>query len=700
MSKWRSILATVALIALLPVSAVQASPAAQVDGRWTSPTYGFTVEWDTAVWEEEPAEALTAEGPEELDRLLLLGEIGPLYVEGARRYDGVASECVTEELAALGEEPDFTDARRLPEYDADGPDASAGAVQAILTQPDGEETPVIAYVQCMRAGTDAVAIATLLAPVDEFADHFAQAEPVLASMTPAGGAIAENPAFVFSALLEEARANVPLVTGKSGSLEFGPGVMATSEEGISVADFAASATFANPWDGAKQPFDFGFAFRHTGMDEHMRLIIDSNGGWALQNGLETVASGAVTGVRSGAGESNTLELVAQGGTGWFAVNGEFVDTLDLSGRSAPGDLLAASGFFSENATIDGETRFTRLSVWPLSAAVEANAEATAEPGPATAGIDERSFAAMLDGITAAEAAAGPMSGVLIESDGEASLESSGVTASDFAARVRWINPDGNDPWEIGVAFRDQPDGSHYRLTFDQTGRWLFGVGTEEKSATGDAPSLRLGPGAQNALELVVDGEVAGFAVNGVFVAELDVSEITAPGGVWVGSGFDVSATRPGRETRFRDFTVWSTAPLLLPDEEPADDGKLIPLPPVEGGGEAGADAGMENVLAVLVEEVDGSGVTGLATITDVQGEAFVNLVLRGGEQDDLAVIHAGYCSSLSIDPLFLLDDLDDGGRSKSPLGVPVTDLLDQPLALAIYEDISTYGTPVACGEIR
>ncbi|MFM9105214.1 MAG: hypothetical protein ACKOWF_00770, partial [Chloroflexota bacterium] len=518
----------------------------------------------------------------------------------------------------------------------------------------------------------------------------------------------------FRELLGAARANAPAAAGLTGDLDFGPGVMATSESGVAVSDFVASATFVNPWAASERPFDFGFAFRHTATDEHLRLIIDSGGAWTLQNGLETIDSGSGAPVRPDAGASNTLELAAQGNRGWFGLNGQFVGTLDLSGRALPGDVLAAAGFFTENAAVEGVVRFTRFTVWPLPAA----------PGV----LDPATFVQWLGEAASGPPAAGPLQGAVEESEGSVSLSPAGVELADFAARVRWDNPEGPGPWELGVVFRDQPDGSHYRLTFDQTGRWMFGIGTAEKTASGAAPAMLLGAGHENTLDLVVSGDTAGFAINGVFVAQLDVSEITAAGDVWFASGFNAAATTPGRETQFRDLEVWpaeglalpgagqgeerptpaATAPVATaapptPEPEPEPEIAETPAPfALPDDGDAGAGMGAmtgAGVLAVRLAEIDGSGVSGLATITEEMGEAEVSLVVRGAPPGALAVIHEGSCAALSIDPAFLLDDPDPAGRSRTGLGVPVEALAGSTLAIAVYADIATYGQPVACGEI-
>jgi hypothetical protein len=683
MSVRRSLLAVLGMIVLL------AAPAAGAQGlqTWVSPTYGFSVSWDPAQWQEEPGEALVAAGTDQLDRLLLLGEIGPLYIEGARRYGGVAGTCARDELRALTGEPGLSDVLPRPDFDADAPDASAAAAEATLQRQSGEAVRVITYVECRRAGADSVAIATLLAPVSDFPRHLALAEPVLTSIAFSGLVVGAD--VEFANLLEAARAGDPAAGPNAGELAFGPGRMASAEAGVDLADFAASATFANPYDSAEQPFDLGFAFRHTGRDEHIRLVIDSTGQWTLQDGLDTVSTGTLDGIRTGVGEANALDLVVRGSRGWFAVNGEFIDVLDLPVRTTPGDVLAVAGVFSENATVDATTRFSRFAVWPLPV----------EPGGAAAA----GFGAWFSEASSGAPVAGPSAGELVQIEGQAALVNAGVGLADFAARVRWDNPTGIAPWDAGIAFRDQDDGSHYRLTVDQTGRWSFGVGAGEKMATGAAPSMDLTPGAGNVLEIVVSGGTAGFSINGEFVSQLDVSQIASAGDVWFGSGFSVSNNQPGRAIGYTEFVVWRAEGLMPPssgdDVALAPPSEPIPLPPGGAAPAATPVSGDAGIIAVRIDEIGDSGVDGLATITSVDGEAYLNLVLRGAKGGELVVVHEGDCRDRSAAPAFLIEDPDAAGRSKTALGVPVEEIASESLAVVIYADAASFSQPLACGEI-
>lgn len=471
--------------------ALAALPAAAQDvERWTSPTHGFSVEWDPSVWSESPGDALIDQGPDDLDRLLLVGEIGPLYIEGATRYGGEPGACVDGELELLSSEPGFGEATRLPEYDAGGPNAAAGAFSAVLDQDEGPVT-LIGYVFCERADDDSVAIATLIAPEADFPESQRQADPVIASIETGIPIGPEAVKQAFRDALEEARAQPPAAGPFTGELVSGAAGAGERPAGVDLADFAASVTFAPP----QAPV--GLAFRRGEDGSEVRLLVSPDGSWAMSDGTSEFASGKFAAPLSG---PIAIDLLVSGTIAQFSVGGGFSGPIGLPAGVAAGDVVAIGG-------ADTPAKFSRFSVWELP--VE---------DPAT--------------------------------------------------------PDGEPTPE-------------------------------------NLPVLPDGDGAEGTPE------------------------------------------------------------------------------PAIGGG----------VQAVVIAEAGDSGVDGLATITSVEGEAYVNLALRGGSGGELAVIHEGSCADLGAAPAYLLQDPDEGGRSKTGLGVPTSVLAAEALAIAIHPSAADFGTVLACGDI-
>lgn len=138
--------------------------------------------------------------------------------------------------------------------------------------------------------------------------------------------------------------------------------------GIEVQDFLASAVFVNPFSSEQRNssvalwfrverspaiyWDRGVSFPGGERSEGMMGILESNGRWSLihrdvvaaPHGAniddETVQTGNVGGLKSRAGEENTLTIAAYGERGSLLINGELVADLDLSMAVNPGDVIA------------------------------------------------------------------------------------------------------------------------------------------------------------------------------------------------------------------------------------------------------------------------------------------------------------------------------------------------------------------------
>ncbi|HYO28976.1 MAG TPA: hypothetical protein VER37_00225, partial [Thermomicrobiales bacterium] len=357
---------------LLALSALVAPLAPVAVGRGqdqatsTSPTYGYTVRWDPAVWQELPDEALVADGPDALDRLRLEHQAGSLYVEGSRRYGGSATECSARELALFTLSPEVADVEVRADLAAAGPDRSVEAAEGTLALEGGESIRLAVYVDCRRLSPEATLFATAIAPADLFDQVLPPAREVIEAIALPGDG-EQEPDSVLSAALREAAAGSPVAGPLTGSLSLAPGALETLSAGVDLVDFATRADFTNPYPATDHPFDIGFGFRQEGGDAYLRLVVDSDGVWYLKEGLgPPIASGRLGGLRSGAGETNTVELIARGGAGGFAVNGVFVADLDLSARTGRGDVFAGSGFFAEDARAGFATDVSGFAVWPLA----------------------------------------------------------------------------------------------------------------------------------------------------------------------------------------------------------------------------------------------------------------------------------------------------------------------------------------------
>ena len=424
-------------------------------------------------------------------------------------------------------------------------------------------------------------------------------------------------------------------------------------------------------------WDIGIGFRDSGGEEQYRLVVDAGGSWFLKDGLGAVISGgSVVDFDTSATGSNTIELVAAGDTGYFAFNERLVSELDLSARAEGGDLFVGAGFFTEDATEEGTIAYSAFEIWSL---VGLEAPAALEPSIA---VDATTFPQLIAAATAESALAGPTSGDLVQSVGAATVMPIGVDVENFVARVEFINPsDATDrPWDFGIAFREQENGDHYRVTVASDGSWEYQIGLQADLAGGTVPSLSFEEGGRNVLEVVVAGDSAGFSVNGVFVSELNASELHGASDVWVGSGFHQANAFDGAITRFEGFTVWPLEAAEISGAAATPSGchsgglatpTAAMATPVAGGG-----GGEE--IALRLHERDDPGIDALAVLSGDGGQTTVAVAARGATGGEVVVVHEGTCDDASMLPAFLLEDLDASGRSETMIEASLADLTSAP----------------------
>ncbi|MCA9955693.1 MAG: hypothetical protein KC434_13280, partial [Anaerolineales bacterium] len=139
---------------------------------------------------------------------------------------------------------------------------------------------------------------------------------------------------------------------------------------VDVLNFLAEVTFVNPFAASVNNWDYGFSFRTNGSYKYW-LVVESEGDWALADrqgsadNETTVDEGNLDILNLGAGETNTLRLIAMGDRGYFFVNDEFIDSLDLSSNLDSGEVEAITAYYFDHE-IEGEaTGFVDFTVIPL-----------------------------------------------------------------------------------------------------------------------------------------------------------------------------------------------------------------------------------------------------------------------------------------------------------------------------------------------
>jgi len=518
----------------------------------------------------------------------------------------------------------------------------------------------------------------------------------LATQSAAGAAPARQAdAEAMAELMARAQQGPPVAGPADGVLDQTAGRITLASSGVSLRDFYARVRFTNPTDTGGATWDYGLGFRDTGTGDQYRLILASDSIWFLGLRLDLAGSGSpIPGYDPTPGAENAIDFVASGGQGFFAVNGQYVATLDLSAITAPGDVWVATAFLDLNTVEGARTPYAGFAVWSLDAqpaTPAAGGTPLATPEPAA---DAAELARLREQARAGESLAGPRNGQLVQQGGEAAVIAAGVDAADFYARARFAGPadTGQAGWDYGFVFRDQGD-EEYRLVVDSTGTWYLSVGPELAFAAGPAPSLNLAPGGVNTLELAVAGDVGYFAVNGEFVARLDLSAIAGGGDVAIGTAFFAESSAPGAVTRFRDFQVWPLAEPVTAAATPVAEPEPTATPA------AGPDLAEGAPRVIRLGERGGSGVSGLAVLLPVDGQTGVEVTVIGATGDELVEIVRGTCDQLEGEAAASLSPLEAGIRSRTLVDVSPEELLGSPHVILLRRSAGDPATIVACGEV-
>ncbi|MCC6790890.1 MAG: hypothetical protein IT336_04345 [Thermomicrobiales bacterium] len=168
---------TMRLIGLAVVLAILAgmgpNRASAAQGRgdsYTSPSFGFTVSWDDAVWEGEETDP--AEGVQ-------LASESSFAIIQAVEYEGDAVDCVADSVTSIAGGDDVFDFGKAPKR-LDRPATARDAEGELFTYVNAEETEIAMYVECRDIGADAVLLQSVLVTVaDVYEDVVGEWEAVL-----------------------------------------------------------------------------------------------------------------------------------------------------------------------------------------------------------------------------------------------------------------------------------------------------------------------------------------------------------------------------------------------------------------------------------------------------------------------------------------------------------------------------------------
>ena len=207
--------------------------------------------------------------------------------------------------------------------------------------------------------------------------------PVATPATPAISAISASDAEAFATILAAQSQAEPLAGPFTANLTEEDGRVALSWADVDVADFHARATFAVPEDASDIPWSIGFMFRASPAGT-LRIAVGSSGAWYASVGAASpFASGAITGLMSGPGATNTLDLIVANERAVLGVNGHFAAVIVLPRDGIAADVAVGAAYFTEHTFPDRKIPFREFVVLPFDPDAVSIAEPSASGTPAS-----------------------------------------------------------------------------------------------------------------------------------------------------------------------------------------------------------------------------------------------------------------------------------------------------------------------------
>lgn len=407
----------------------------------------------------------------------------------------------------------------------------------------------------------------------------------------------------FSTVVGQLATMTPVAGPLSGSLDAANADSAPA--GVSVTNGVAHAEFTVPNVNPGTLWAMAVLFRVSDAGKNF-LLIFPDGTWQLDTGQGTAVNGTGAVFTPTPGTKVAVDVLFDGATGAFGINGAFVSALDLTAVQGAGDveLTGYLGLGAGATTLD----YSNFSVYDLSGAVSTIPTAITAPPTTAAGVptaivppgmtppatttgptgDPAAIYAQYIAMEATQPKVfGPSNGVMIHDPDRVTFQATGVTVSDFGAHIECIAPrPAAQLWDCGLAFRDTSSANHYRLGIISDGQWFLSIGNGDSLQSGKG--LTIGPNTGDAvsIDLIVLGNTGYLGINGAFVSELDLSQIPGPGTVEATIGFFNETYVPGGQTPYQNFFVTSfdqggvvaaqTPAAGIPTTAPT-----VALPPVE-----------------------------------------------------------------------------------------------------------------------
>lgn len=372
---------------------------------------------------------------------------------------------------------------------------------------------------------------------------------------------------------------------------------AVYDSGVGLIEFYAEITVAAPVNPPPGDWGAGFCFWPNAEDDCLMVLVYSDGArsvWSITGrddlgGRRILGEGGANALNPTAGALNTIGLVVSDDRAHLLVNEQFTGTVSLPAPPERGDVELIAVFAPSASSPAGDPSplilpIPSFTIWAIgddraggalqpTPAAPTPAQPTAVPTgaaepttvPMTPTPDTpqppsdaaAQFTALKTQAMQSPTLAGPFTGPLTQETGQVNFAGAGISVSNFYASSAFSNPaDTSVPWDVSIGFRHAGGDSQLRLVVSSNGRWSISVGPAAPYASGAVSQFNLTPGQENLIELVAQGNVGYLAVNGLFVAQLDLSPMMAAGDVYVASGVFSDHVVDGRSVEYRRFQVW------------------------------------------------------------------------------------------------------------------------------------------------
>ncbi|MCZ6790083.1 MAG: hypothetical protein O7D33_09165, partial [Chloroflexi bacterium] len=158
------------------------------------------------------------------------------------------------------------------------------------------------------------------------------------------------------------------------------------------------------------------------------------------------------------------------------------------------------------------------------------------------------------------AAFGPIDGVIVHNPGDGFIPTydSGVNVADMVIEARFFNAE--ETWSRGFIFRNSAFDTFHTVFIRSDRDWyhILSTGsaeTRQQLRQEASANIDTSQGGNNHLRLISLGEKGWLFINGIFVAQLDLSGLSSSGDVEVIGSYFVGDEVSGGSVRFEGFSV-------------------------------------------------------------------------------------------------------------------------------------------------